>query len=158
MPPCSAAISPELGVKAQGKEKMFAEKRVVIVAAVVLMVCGLLFCNAAPAVEAVTPTTLTVTASTTTPAVSKPFTLSGVLTDKSTGTPLSGKTIRLQREDPSGHWEQAVNTSTTNANGAYSFTVSESVQGNYRFQPTFDGAGSYASAYVLMSITVGTLA
>jgi uncharacterized GH25 family protein len=99
-----------------------------------------------------TPTTLTVTASTTTPAVNKPFTLSGTLT--ANGTPLSGKTIRLEREDPSGKWQQAVKTTTTDANGAYTFTWSESAQGLYHYQPTFDGAGAYALSYALISINV----
>jgi hypothetical protein len=101
-----------------------------------------------------TPTTITVTVSTTTPAVNQSFTLSGTL--KAGSSPLSGKTIRLQREDPSGNWEQAVNTTTTNANGAYTFTWSESAQGHYRFEPTFDGAGAYASANAVIGITIGT--
>jgi 5-hydroxyisourate hydrolase-like protein (transthyretin family) len=97
---------------------------------------------------------MTVTASSTTPVVNQSFTLSGTL--KAGSTPLSGKTIRLQREDPSGNWEQAVNTTTTNANGSYSFTWSESAQGQYRFEPTFDGAGAYASANAVIGITIGT--
>jgi hypothetical protein len=102
-----------------------------------------------------TPTQLTLAASTTTPALNQSFTLSGSLT--ANGTPLSGKTIQLQREDASGHWDYAANTTTTDANGAYVFTRSESVQGHYVFEPTFFGAGAYASAHVAIGITVGTV-
>ena len=106
-------------------------------------------------VGTLTPTKLTLTASTSTPVVNQPFTLSGILTDKSTGTPLAGKTIRLQRET-SGDWQQAVASTTTDANGAYTFTWSESAPGHHAFEPTFDGAGAYASTYAVIGITVGT--
>jgi hypothetical protein len=61
--------------------------------------------------------------------------------------------MMLQREALSSHWEHAVST-TTDANGAYTFARSESVQGDRRFQPTFAGAGTYAEAIVVISITV----
>jgi protocatechuate 3,4-dioxygenase beta subunit len=104
-------------------------------------------------VGTLTPTTLTVTASTTTPAVNQHVTLSGTL--KADGIPLPGKTITLAREDPSGNWNHAVNTTTTDAHGAYTFTRSESASGSYRFEPIFDGAGAYASTTTIISLTVG---
>jgi hypothetical protein len=104
-------------------------------------------------VGTLTPTTLTVTASTTTPTVHQSFTLSGTL--KAGSTPLAGQPIRLAREDQSGNWVQAVNATTTNANGAYTFTWSESAQGQYYFEPIFDGSGAYALANVAISIRVG---
>jgi len=136
---------------------MFAERKVVIVVAVVLVISGFLFWHAtsdAPSTNTTLTPSLSVTASTTTPVVNQSFTLSGTL--KAGSTPLSGKTIRLQREDPSGNWVQAVNTTTTDANGAYTLTVSESAQGTYRFEPTFIGA-TYASANATVSITVGNV-
>jgi len=97
------------------------------------------------------PTALTVTSSTTTPAVNQPITLSGTLT--ANGAPLSGKPITLSIKDPSGNWS-TVNATTTNANGAYSFTYSESAPGAYLFNPVFNG-DTYARASVWVSITVG---
>jgi len=137
---------------------MFAEKKVVIVVAVVLVTGGFLFWHATsetPTTNTTLTPTLSVTVSTTTPAVNQSFTLSGTLT--ASGTPLSGKTITLQSEDPSGKWNHAVNTTTTDANGAYTFTVSESAQGTYRYEPTFNGAGAYAPANATVSITIGNV-
>ena len=135
---------------------MFAEKRVVIVVAVVLLICALLFWNAASETPTTntTPTQLSLSVTNSTPAVNQSFTLSGSLT--ATGTPLSGQTIRLQREDPSGNWQQAVNTTTTDGNGSYTFTRSESL-GLYRFEPTFAGGDTYAPAQATVSVTVGNV-
>jgi len=107
-------------------------------------------------VGTLTPTTMTVTASTTTHAVNQKFTLSGTL--KAGSTPLSGKTVKLQIKYPDGHWDYGLNTTTTDANGAYTFTISESIMGKYLFEPTFAGAGAYAPAYADIGITIGTLA
>jgi hypothetical protein len=98
-----------------------------------------------------TPTTITITASTTNPAVSQPFTLSGTLT--ANGTPLSGKTIVLCRTDPAGAYSQP-NSTTTNANGAYTFTLSESAQGIYYYAAAFPG-DTYAASNAAVKITVG---
>jgi len=175
-----AAVPREYKRNVQGWEKMYAEKRVVIVVAVVFVVCALLFCNAAPAIAATpasatltattntttravnrnaTPavkpasTTLTATTNTTTPATNQPFTLSGTLT--ANGTPLPGKLISLGRTDPSGTWS-VVNTTTT-TNGAYTFTRSESTQGRYSYQAVFAGDTTYTPANASVSLTVDTL-
>jgi len=132
---------------------MYAEKRVVIVVAVVFVVCALLFCNAAPAVEALTPSTLTITTSNANPAVNQPFTLSGTL--KAGTTPLSGSSITLSRKDPSGTWS-TVGTTTTDANGAYTFTRSESTQGIYSYQAVFVGNVTYGPSSAYVGLTVGT--
>ena len=169
----------------QGWEKMYAEKRVVIVVAVVFVVCALLFCNAAPAIAATpasatltattntttravnrnaTPavkpasTTLTATTNTTTPATNQPFTLSGTLT--ANGTPLPGKTITLTsialgRTDPSGNWS-VVGTTTTDAVGTYTFTHNEPVQGSYSYTAIFPG-DTYAPANAVVNLGVGNL-
>ena len=105
------------------------------------------------AVGTLTPTTITITTSNSTPAVNQPFTLSGTL--KSGTTPLSGKRICLGRTDSSGNYS-VVNTTTTNANGAYTFTRSESAQGRYSFLAVFYG-DTYAPANAPVSVAVGTL-
>jgi hypothetical protein len=104
-------------------------------------------------VGTLTPTQLTVTSSTTTPAVNQSFTLSGTLT--ANGAPLSGKTVWLSIEDPSGHWSTVDNT-TTDAKGAYTFTRRVSGQGTYLFNPTFEADNTYARASAWVSITAGT--
>jgi hypothetical protein len=131
---------------------MYAEKRVVIVVAVVLVVGALLFCNATPAVEAKLLSTLTISPSTTTPAANQPFTLSGTL--KAGTTPLSGKTITLFRADPSGTWSTF--STTTAANGAYTFTRSEP-QGRYYYYTYFAGDpyGNRTSSSTGYSVSVG---
>jgi hypothetical protein len=58
--------------------------------------------------------------------------------------------------DPSGHWDYAVATTTTDANSAYTFAHSESVHGKYLFEPAFSG-DTYAPAYAVISLTVGAL-
>ena len=99
---------------------------------------------------AATPSTITITTSTTNPAVNQPLTLSGIL--KAGTTPLSGRTITLSRIDPSGTWS-AANTTTTDANGAYTFTQSESASGLYSYGATFSG-DTYAPSNAAVSLTV----
>jgi len=122
------------------------------VAAVVLVICALLFCNAAPSVEALTPSPITPTTSTANPPADQPFTLSGTLTAGS--TPLSGKVIKLSRGDSSGHWSGA-NYTTTDANGAYTIPRTESAQDIYTFQAIFAGGDAYAPANATVSLPVG---
>src|ERR1019366_5215779 len=100
-----------------------------------------------------TPTTLTITTSNATPALNQPFTLSGTL--KAGTTPLPGKRITLGITDPSGHWS-ATNT-TTDANGAYTFTRTESAQGFCCYQTVFAGDTYAPSTSPLVRLTVGTL-
>ena len=95
------------------------------------------------------PTTITITPSTTTPAVNQSFTLSGTLTAGT--TPLSGKTIKLVRKNPSGTWT-VPNTTTTGTNGTFTFTRNES-QGLYTYQAVFSG-DTYAPANASVSLTV----
>ncbi|MGZ4893638.1 MAG: Ig-like domain-containing protein [Halobacteriota archaeon] len=132
---------------------MFAEKRGVFVVAVVLVISALLFVNAAPVVKALQPTTTTITTSKTNPTLNQPFTLSGTL--KAGSTPLSGKSILLGRTDPSGQWSSG-GTTTTDANGAYTFTQSESGQGKYWYQAVFSGDTTYAASNAMVSVTVGS--
>jgi hypothetical protein len=103
---------------------------------------------------AATPTALTITTNNATPAVNRPFTLSGTLT--ADGTPLSGRSITLNRLDPSGYLS-AVNTTTTDATGAYAITRSEPTSGRYSFQAAFYGGDTYTPSTAALKITVGTL-
>jgi protocatechuate 3,4-dioxygenase beta subunit len=103
-------------------------------------------------VGTLTPTTVTITTSNANPAVNQLFTISGTL--KAGSTPIPGQTITLHRVDPSGT-VSVVNTTTTDANGAYTFTRSESAQGRYTFEAVFSGGPTYALSYATVSLTVG---
>jgi hypothetical protein len=124
------------------------KKQLTIIAVAALMVSvSLLSCiEPTTAGEA---TTMTITPSNATPAANQPFTLSGTL--KAGTTPLPGKTINLNRGDPSGGWGVA-NTTTTDANGTYTFTRTES-PGLYTFQAFFSG-DTYAPSNALVKLTV----
>lgn len=95
--------------------------------------------NTTPAVKpsALQPTTLTIATNNTAPVTNQSFTLSGMLTAGT--TPLFGKTITLDRVDPSGTRTQVNTTTTTTTNGTYSFTRSESSQGTYSYYAVFAG-------------------
>jgi len=102
-------------------------------------------------------TTLSVTASNTTPAVGQPFTFSGYLTDIN-GTPLSGETITMEERLPGGGdvW-QSLGQTTTALNGYYTFTHSEQTSGEYWYEFHFSGDGSYSAAATGAYIAIGTL-
>jgi cell division septation protein DedD len=106
------------------------------------------------ATTTLTPTTMTITTSNANPATNQSFTLTGTLT--ANNTPLPGKTINLGRFDPSGTWSPD-GTTTTATNGTYTFTLSESTQGNYYYQPVFPGDTTYSLSYTGLYVTVGTL-
>jgi serine-aspartate repeat-containing protein C/D/E len=174
-----AALPREYKLNVQGWEKMYAEKRVVIVVAVVLVVCALLFCNADAVVEAkpasttltattsnprpavnATPavkpasTTLTATTSNPSPAVKQSFTLSGTLT--ANGTAVPNEQITLLSRQSSANQGAPLGTATTTANGSYSITVSIPTQDTYTLQATFYGDSAYSPAYGSVRETVGT--
>jgi hypothetical protein len=88
------------------------------------------------------PTTLTAAANVTTAPVNTPFTISGTLSTQS-GV-LSGQSIALQ-SNSTGNWT-TVNTTTTDSNGNYAFSVSESVNGTYQYQTTYAGTSSILPA------------
>jgi 5-hydroxyisourate hydrolase-like protein (transthyretin family) len=104
-------------------------------------------------------TTLSVTASNTTPAVGQPFTFSGSLTDVN-GTPLSGRTIDLEAQYPDGNstaW-QSLGQTTTDANGHFNVTYTEQTSGEYWYEFWFYGGdGTYATTSAGAYIAVGTL-
>jgi 5-hydroxyisourate hydrolase-like protein (transthyretin family) len=103
-------------------------------------------------------TTISVTPSTTTPAVGQPFTFSGYLTDTN-GTPLSGKTLDLEVQYPNGNstaWESLGQT-TTDANGHYNVTYTEQTSGEYWYEFWYYGNGNYATTSGGAYIAVGTL-
>jgi 5-hydroxyisourate hydrolase-like protein (transthyretin family) len=105
----------------------------------------------------VTPiaTTLNATASVSTVNVSVPFTISGTLSENTSGNGISGQTITLQ-ENESGTWT-TVNTTTTNSSGFYQFTLLEPVAGTYQYRTTYDGNTVYSNAISLVvTVQVGT--
>src|SRR5450756_311021 len=108
----------------------------------------------AGAATATTPTSITITTTNNNPAANPSFTLSGTL--KAGTTSLSGKSITFQRVDSSGTWT-VIGTTTTDTNGAYTFTRSESTSGPYTYFALFNGDTTYASSYRSVSLTVGTL-
>lgn len=129
---------------------MLTKEQLRIIAIVVLVVSVSLLDSSFAA--ATTPTTLTITASDTTPAASQPYTLSGTL--KSGTTPLSGKTITIIREDYSN---KHIKIGTTTSSGTYTFTHSESTTGPYTYTAVFNGDTIYAATQKLVTVTVGNL-
>jgi len=101
--------------------------------------------------SATTPTTITITTNNANPTANQPFTLSGIL--KAGTTPLSSKSIVIHRVDPSGQWTQ-VNTTTTDTNGAYTITRSDS-QGKYNYYAVFAGDTTYGASNAFVSVTIG---
>ena len=103
-------------------------------------------------------TTLSVTASNSTPAVGQPFTFSGYLKDVN-GTALSGRVIDLVARYPSGNsvaWGSK-GQATTDANGHFTVTYSEQTSGAYWYEFWCYGDGNYATTSGGARIAVGTL-
>jgi hypothetical protein len=86
-------------------------------------------------VQVASPTTLTATANVTTTGVNTLFTINGTLS--TTSGVLTGQTIALQQNE-SGTWTTVANT-TTDSNGNYTFSQSESVKGTYQYHTTYNG-------------------
>ena len=133
---------------------------VTIIAALIIGMCGCTSSSNTPTVT-LTPTptpkttiTLTITTSSAHPAANQSFTLSGTL--KAGSTPLSGKKIILARTDQSDAYSEPYST-TTNANGAYTFTLSESESGNYRYTTHFTGDATYTRTIASLTLPVGDL-
>jgi 5-hydroxyisourate hydrolase-like protein (transthyretin family) len=128
---------------------MFAEKRVVIVVAV-LVVCALLFNTAAPVLEAKTPSTAApVTVATTALTNSAPssalvkhsFSITGQLT--SNGASLTKRTtVSLQRFNGE-KWTTIASTTIT---GTYSFSRTETTANTDQYRTTYAGSATFASA------------
>jgi hypothetical protein len=95
-------------------------------------------------------TQLTATASITTTAVNTPFTINGTLSTSSGG--ITGATIQLQK-NVSGTWT-TVNTTTTDANGNYQFSISEPAAGTYYYRTTYAGYSTYFSPATSPVVTV----
>jgi 5-hydroxyisourate hydrolase-like protein (transthyretin family) len=100
------------------------------------------------------PTVLSVTTSNVNPTVNQSFTLSGYLKDNATGAPLSGKQIFLLR-NAGGVWTN-LGTATTATDGSYRFTISEALQGTYRYQVNSQSDTLYATSYAGCSVLIGT--
>jgi hypothetical protein len=128
---------------------MVTKRQLTITAVAALIVSVSLLYSVA---TATTSTTITIAPSNANPAVNQVFTISGTL--KAGSTPLSGKSIKLSRNDPSGNYSVA-GTTTTDKNGAYTFTRSESVQGHYYYQANFAGDTTYGRSIAGSSVNVG---
>jgi 5-hydroxyisourate hydrolase-like protein (transthyretin family) len=73
------------------------------------------------------------------------FTINGKLTNTTSGTPIAGATITLQKNG-SGTWNNVTPTTATDANGNYSFSNSESANGTYQYRTTYAGNPTYGNA------------
>ncbi len=122
------------------------EKRVAIAVAVAV-ICALVFCNAAPVIQAKTPsttvaaakTTLTILAPSLVP-VRQSFSISGQLT--SNGAPFTRSIVYLQRFN-GNTWTNIAMKAVT---GTYSFTLTEITSNTYQYRTTYAGSATYASA------------
>jgi len=82
--------------------------------------------------------------------------ISGKLVDKELNVPLSGLEIRLQEYDPTtGLWRDVLST-TTGADGSYSFEVRlPEVEGSIRLRTFFPGTEAYkADASPAITVTI----
>ena len=88
-------------------------------------------------------TTLSVVINPTTVVTKQQFNVTGMLNTTS-GTPIAGATIQLQK-NVSGTW-QNVNgkANTTTSTGAYRMSTSESAPGTYQYRTTYAGNATYA--------------
>jgi 5-hydroxyisourate hydrolase-like protein (transthyretin family) len=129
---------------------MFAEKRVVIVVALVV-ICGLLLSSASPVIEAktVSAATATPTKTPTTFTISAPpsavvkqyFSITGKLT--ANGAPLKKQIVYLQRLSGKT-W--TIITAQYVTTGTYSFSWRETTANTYQYRTTYSGSATYASA------------
>ena len=98
-------------------------------------------------------TTLNAAVSTVTAYVNQNFTINGTLNTTSGG--IAGQIITLQ-QNVSGTWTN-VSTTSTDANGNYSFSLSESTVGTYQYRTTYAGNDTYTNATSnTVSVTVTT--
>ena len=127
---------------------MFAEKRGVIVVAVVLVVCALLFYNANAVVEA-KPATATSAQISTTLIISAPpsaqvrqsFSITGKLT--ANGAPLTKQVVYLQRL--AGTTWTIINAQYVRT-GTYSFSRTETTANTYQYRTTYTASAPYVSS------------
>jgi len=87
------------------------------------------------------------------PAVKQSYTLHGVLRNGVSGAPLAEQPIKLNVRLPSG--QNVGMSTTTNANGAYTFTRSESAQGSYSYQVSFWGNSHYSGSSTMLELNIG---
>ena len=136
---------------------MHSKKHVTIIMVVAVMV-SLSFLgssiNSTGSSQSLNPTTVTLTASSTTPAVNQVFTLGGQLSTN--GAPLPNKQIALLSQYPPGTWND-LGTAQTNANGTYSFNRTEASAGAYAYQVSFSGDAQYSNSSTGRTVDVGDL-
>ena len=103
------------------------------------------------------PVALTLNITPTNPAVGQSFTMSGTLTDAS-GNKLPNKGLYIDCQTPDGSWHARANI-TTNANGAYSWTYNggEQTPGQYYYEVTFWGDGTYGHMTTVQELAIGNL-
>jgi 5-hydroxyisourate hydrolase-like protein (transthyretin family) len=106
-------------------------------------------------VQVGTQTSLTAAANVTSTVVNTPFTISGKLSNATSGNGIYNQTITLQQNE-SGTWTTVANTAT-DTNGNYSFSPSEPAPGIYQFQTTYAGNGEFSNATsAVVNVNVST--
>jgi hypothetical protein len=89
-----------------------------------------------------TTTNITASAAPSTVVTTEPFYINGTLTNSSSGAGIAYQTIGLYRSTGAAYVSTGV-TTTTDANGSYTFTYSESTVGVYNYTANFAGFASY---------------
>jgi hypothetical protein len=119
----------------------------VIVVAVVLVICALLFCNASAAIEAksptVTPSKISTAITISAPPsaqVKQSFTITGKLT--ANGASFTKSTVSLQRLSGST-WTTIASQTVT---GTCSFSRTETTANTYKYRTTYAGSAPYVSS------------
>lgn len=87
-------------------------------------------------------TTLTIKATPASPTRNESYTVSGILTDSSTGKGVIGKRIKVERSEDGTTWT-TFGIVTTKTNGEYSITQAPSMGGAFFFRAAFAGDRSY---------------
>jgi hypothetical protein len=101
------------------------------------------------------PVVLTLTITPANPAVNQKFTMSGKLTDIN-GNILPNTPLYIDCQIPDGTWWARANI-TTDSNGNYSWSYSEATQGQYYYEVTYWGNGTYGAATPTQELAIGTL-
>ena len=126
---------------------------------VVILLITVSFAGVAAVSAQSTQTQLSAAANVTTVAANAPFTINGTL-NTTLGPIGPGAIITLQNSTNNSTWNNVTPTTATDANGNYSFSNSESVNGSYYYRTTYAGSGTtYANATSpVVNVTVTKIA
>ena len=105
--------------------------------------------------KTLTPTQLTISTMPSIVTVWQTFTISGRLTNATSGAPIAGEIIQLQK-NVNGVWtDVSGKKNTTSVGGSYSISVSEETVGIYEYRTNYTGHATYAcnhSASVFVTV------